>query len=161
MTGKTENRKGQTMQMHFHERTPQAVRNILEAARSSGGRLRVFYGDTGTGRDWGEENDVTGYIGRSTGPQRVPLMLANSRSHGGSAILDHCIVRIVRDGRDVYKHPRYNQPDYVIYSVSDGTMRAKGYQVQVVADGDVVARFKSIVSARRWQLFMLGKRMTK
>ena len=57
-------------------------------------RLHISLGDTATGLDWLEENDVCGYVGRSMGPIKVPLLIANRRSLGGGAILDHCIVRI-------------------------------------------------------------------
>jgi hypothetical protein len=77
---------------HFHTETPPAVRRILESARQSGTRLRVFYGDAKTGAPWLEESDVLGRIGRSMGPVRVPLILARANSSGGPALLEslHC-----------------------------------------------------------------------
>ena len=31
---------------HYHEETPDRVRQILESERRSGNRIRVFYGDS-------------------------------------------------------------------------------------------------------------------
>lgn len=98
----------------YHSNTPRKVIGILERARANGDRIRVHYGDTGTGQDWGDVYDVTGTIGRSTGPIKIPLMIANSRSTGGPGILDHCIVRIRwanrAQGGDLYRHPTYTPP---------------------------------------------------
>lgn len=37
--------------------------------------VRIWLGDTQTGRAWAEENDVIGTIGRSTGTMEVPLLV--------------------------------------------------------------------------------------
>jgi hypothetical protein len=72
-------------------------------------RLKIHYGDTMTGRAWGDVE--TGYVGRSTGTQKVPLLLPNARSLGGAAILDHCIVKLEhanqKDGGILYQHPTF------------------------------------------------------
>jgi len=99
---------------HYHEKTPQDVIDVLERARANQWRLRIHYGNPLIGRDWNEEYDVTGRIGRSMGPVKVPLLLFDRRSMCGSAVLDHCIVRIrfsngQRDGYDnLYCHPNYH-----------------------------------------------------
>jgi hypothetical protein len=77
---------------HYKSETPDAVISILEQARTSRWRLRMHYGDRETGRAWGDV--TTGYIGRSTGPVKIPLAIRDSRCLGGSGILDHCIIRI-------------------------------------------------------------------
>ena len=95
----------------FDQRTPDQVCNIL--AKYSGNRsqrVRLFYGDTTTGKDWFESYDTIGYVGRSTGTVKIPLLVATSRSLGGGAILDHCIVRITIDKQTVYQHPNYHAP---------------------------------------------------
>ena len=96
----------------YHEDTPQRVVNILENLRHNGSRLRIHYGDTDTGRDWMDENDVTGYVGRSGGSIKIPLLIHNSRSSGGGGILDHCIVKITttcQPKRTLYIHPKYHE----------------------------------------------------
>jgi hypothetical protein len=80
-------------------------------------RLSLNYGDTDTGEDWLDEWNMEGYINRSMGPMMSPILVANSRAHGGGAILDRCIVRIKLAARrrhggiscpDLYRHPTYH-----------------------------------------------------
>jgi hypothetical protein len=107
----------------YDERTPRAVIDVLERARAEHLRVRIHYGDQGSGQDWGDVYDVAGYIGRSTGPVKIPLLIANSRSTGGGAILDHCIVRIRfanrKDGGDLYRHISYTRPLHRDYAPKD------------------------------------------
>jgi hypothetical protein len=101
----------------YHEETPENIIRILESARQSNRstRLRFCFGDTADGRDWGEVHDTTGYIGRSTGSIKIPLLIATANSSGGGGLLDHCIVRIERKERgekyytEVYRHPQYHK----------------------------------------------------
>ena len=100
----------------YHADTSKRVIDIIERARANSWRLRLYLGDAKTGRDWNEHYDVTGRIGRSSGPVKVPILLHNSQSIGGGAILDHCIVRIrhanKRDGKfDLYRHTKYHNPE--------------------------------------------------
>ena len=132
----------------YHKETPDAVINVLEAARKGGfKRIKLHYGDTETGRDWKEEYDVTGYVGRSGGGQiNVPILLHNTRSLGGGAILDHCIVKIkeAKGGRVLYKHPKYQELNIDIVP-SD----MKEYEYNTVIDGQLHGRHKSMQSAKR------------
>jgi hypothetical protein len=102
----------------YHEQTPEAVCNVLENARASKTRIRIDLGFTDPktlregkqlGESWGEIYDVTGYVSRSMGPTKVPILLHNSRSMGGGAMLDHRIVQIKesKGGRVLYQHPTY------------------------------------------------------
>ena len=90
----------------------QKVTEILERCRRHGTRVRLYYGDVETGRDWGEFNDVAGRIGRSMGPVKILILLHNASSIGGSGILDQCIVRIRyanrKNGGNLYLHPKYH-----------------------------------------------------
>lgn len=94
----------------YHVDTSIEVIGILEQARQESVAIVVHYGNAETGKDWEEVYDVSGKIGRSIGPVKVPLLIYNSRSLGGPSILDHCIVKIVtRKGkRQLYCHERYH-----------------------------------------------------
>lgn len=78
----------------YHDETPETLINVLETCRNHRIRVVLDYGDTETGKSWGDIYDVTGYIGRSTGTKKIPILVFNSRSLGGGAILDHCILSV-------------------------------------------------------------------
>jgi hypothetical protein len=160
----------------YNEHTPQRVRDILESARIGRRRVRLFYGDTNTpdferthkrkpepGKSWNEENDVTGYVGRSMGPTKAPILVHNSRSMGGGVILDACIVRILVEGREAYRHPGYKVPSITIGPFPQPITSAMGRRLTVAAaiDGEAFANFETMAKAERWAAFMRGDRMTK
>lgn len=96
----------------YHIKTDDAIISILEGLRQSQIRCRFHWGDTKTGLDWGDDLDVMGRIGRSTGDIKIPLLIHNSRSLGGTGILTHCIVKIThankKEGGVIYQHPDYH-----------------------------------------------------
>lgn len=142
----------------YDERTPDEVVAVLENARQSRQRLHISLGETDNdrgqiGRDWLEEFETHGYVGRSMGPVKVPLLVANRRSLGGGAILDHCIVRIRESagGRVLYQHPQYHHGHLEIRTKaepvdSDGRILT----VDVLRDGELHAAFENMEKARRW-----------
>ena len=95
--------------------TPERVVNILESARKNMTRLIVDYGDTITGQSWGERYDIKGYIGRSAGIVKIPLLVYNSRSMGGGALLDSSIIKISesKGGKVLYQHPQYKSAESI------------------------------------------------
>lgn len=150
----------------YHASTPDEVVTILENARRYGWRLRLWFGDVETGKAWDEEYDVLGTIGRSTGNIKIPLLIANKRSSGGGAILDHCLVKIQMvqgTKRVLYKHPTFHTSDFTISeltgeeSCGEVNLKAEGY-THHTANG---ANFKSFTSAERYAKFMIGARMSK
>lgn len=142
---------------YFEPGTPAEVRRILEEYRLNGKRIRLFYGDAETGTDWLDEFDVLGRIGRSTGPLKVPLVIATVRSSGGPAILTRCIVRLIDSAsrRELYRHPKYNLPEFTVRILS---LNGKA---EVCANGRSYARFASPAQAERWIAFMRGESMRK
>lgn len=96
--------------------TPNRVIQILDNAMNKHERIRIFYGDKETGRDWCEFFDTIGYVGRSYGNVKIPLLIKNSRSMGGPCILDGSIVKVTIDKVVVYQHPNY----YIDESNFDG-----------------------------------------
>jgi hypothetical protein len=135
----------------YHKDTPEEVCSIISYYHKAGRntRLRFFYGDTDTGRDWMEEYDTIGYIGRSTGPIKIPLLIHNINSSGGGGILDNCIIKITANGRTLYKNNKYHQPECTV----DGCA--------VYVGGQIHARFTSETQASKFQQFVTGQRNSK
>lgn len=94
----------------YHQNTSKVMVMRLEHLRICQTRCCFHWGNAKTGKDWGDDCDVVGRIGRSGGFVKTPILLYNSRSLSGGAILDHCIVKITesRGGRVLYQHPKYH-----------------------------------------------------
>jgi hypothetical protein len=98
----------------YHAETTDEMVGILQNLNLTQERVRFHWGDTDTGRDWGDVWDVKGRVGRSMGGRfRIPLLIYNARSMGGGGILTDCIVKITatNGGRVIYCHPKYHQTD--------------------------------------------------
>jgi hypothetical protein len=78
----------------YHIDTNDKVIEVLERCRMNNTRIVIDYGNVETKESWNEVNDVSGYVGRSTGNVKIPLLVYNNRSIGGSGILSHCILSI-------------------------------------------------------------------
>ena len=142
---------------HFHSETPYPVRMVLESARINGQRIRLFLGDKKTGVCWSDEFDVIGKVSRSTGTQKIPILLKNSRSSGGGAILDHCIIAIATaPGRFAYKHHKFD-----IGTWTEGKPKTPGYVEAAYHNGSLHAQFKKAGAAKRYIAFMRGERFAK
>jgi len=143
--------------MWFHADTPLAVRRELKKAYKEKYPIRIFYGDTMTGKDWLEECDVLGKVYRSSGVLKVPLLIDDNEI-GGPAILDHCIVRIVNaeTGAELYRHHNYFHGVFSLHEFYEGE-----YEAETRVDGETHARFKSMDDAYHWMAFMAGKSFLK
>jgi hypothetical protein len=152
---------------HFTEDTPEDVAVALELARVKGLRVRLFYGDQETGKAWNEENDVTGYIGRSFGPEiKAALLIPNARSIGGGAVLSSAVVAIKENsggGGYLYKHRNFHTAVFKVESAPEVCVEAGApvYPAVVTADGELYARCKSYRQAARLVAFMNGYRGAK
>jgi len=101
--------RGRDLGTWFTPGTPQNVKSLLEGLRQSKTRVSILYGDGETGMAW-EEREISGTIGRSMGPIKTPLLIANRNSRGGEALLTDCIVRIRESAgkRVLYQHPTFH-----------------------------------------------------
>lgn len=146
------------MNLIFNPETNDEVKRIIEKCYTSKNhpRIRVFYGDVKTGKDWGEEYDTMGYIGASMGPQQIPLLINSRRSMGGGGILTHCIVKITSDHVTLYQHPLYHTGVYTWKTSTNG-----GYCEGVFRDGQLCAQFTQPGQAVRYIAFMKGERNSK
>ena len=142
---------------YFDPGTPERLREVLEAYRISNKRLRLFYGDAETGRDWLEEFGMIGRIGRSSGALKVPLLMQTPRSRWGGPILTACVVRLQDGaaGRELYRHPHYHQP---VLALREGPT---DLPAEVWANDQVHARFRTQAQALRWLAFIQGKRRAR
>jgi hypothetical protein len=139
----------------FNPDTPQEVMAVVKAhsERHPRCRLRFHYGDQQTGRDWLEEFECEGYIGRSCGKTPVPLVVHNERSHGGGALMTSSIIGIRKttatDPYWLYRHPTFHQPIITLKKIrrkwAHGTLT-----VAVLADGKEHAAFLDYDKALRW-----------
>ena len=121
----------------YSTETPANVIHILEWARAQKERIRVFYGDRTTGRDWMEVFDTIGYIGRSGGQVKRPFLIKTSRSTGGGVVLDDCIVKITYSGRVLYQHASYYLPKLKVKSMANG-------KYQLIAEGSTAAELANV-----------------
>ena len=144
-------------QTWFDPGTPPSVVAHLEYARLHNMRLRLFFGDQETGRCWLEENDVTGYIGRSMGPMRVSILLSSRSSSGGGAILTRCVIRLIQTNgqRELWRHQNFHLPQLQPRAEQDQPK----YPYAVHSDGECIARFATLQKRSRWLAFMRGELM--
>ncbi len=142
--------------IYYRDTTPRAVIDGLERAYRTGERIRLWTGDPLTGKNWYDEYDVTGTVGRSMGPIRIPLLIASPRSSGGGAIGTDAIVCLRVGGREVWRAPGFEMPAPVIKAEE-----FECYHCAAYLDGKLHARFKTQKSAQRWADFMSGRRDAK
>ncbi|WP_162577704.1 hypothetical protein [Variovorax sp. PBL-H6] len=132
------------------------MRAALEAAFKTRYAVRLWFGDTKTGRAWPEQDHVIGQIGRSAGKRKLPL-LASADGEAELQIEDQCIVRIdlaapgTLPGSSVYRHQAFHTGDWAV-SASD----KRGYAEDVLNDGKVLARFKQNGAGARYIDFLTG-----
>jgi len=158
----------------YDDRTDKMVIDILEHVRRNKIWVILHYGFThhegkSTGKDWNEENDVTGTINRSSGRVKVPLIICRDNSSVASPISTDCIVRIrtVIAGVELYKHPAYHQGVFSVRAIQDDEMvswsqppcslKSKGFNYAVDVDGVNYANFRTLRAARIFVRRMTGQ----
>ena len=149
----------------YSDETPAEVIKILESARRGGRRrrLRLFYGDPETGRDWCEEYETMGYVSRSTGlpGHKIPILVHNTRSMGGGAISTDSIVKIMdtRTKRVLWQHPTYHLPEHKIGHCSVYNLPFRVYIFDQHGDQEDRGYFGTMAQAQRFIAFLKGERM--
>lgn len=126
-------------------------------------RIRIWYGDTETGRSWNDEYDIIGTIGRSNGAIKIPILLNNSRSRRGTGLLDFNIIRIddIKAKRTIYKLKNFHVEEMKIETVAGTEYPYRVMQYKDSKEVQNVANFKDKNAALRWIDFMNGKRYRK
>lgn len=142
----------------YDGRTPERVISTLESARLANRRLHIHYGDPETGEDQNEEFESEGYVGRSTGRVKSPLLIHNSRSLGGGTIMSERIVKIRSTGKKgivLYQHSNYFSGRFDVIDNPDTTVKVE-YPHAVTRNGEVVAAFKTEKQAQTYVTNVTG-----
>ena len=148
--------------LKVYKNVNEALLNTLLNSYNFKFRIRIWYGDLETGRSWNEEYDTMGIIGRTTGKIKTPILINNSRSGGGGAVLMGSIIRIddIEDKITLWKVPNFHVEDMKVYEIF-GNENYK-YQVAKLSEDsgkwEVQASFKTEKQAYNWVAFMLGER---
>lgn len=157
---------GKNIGTYFSFETPVAVQRVLEKCRKEGTRIRLFYGDTKTGRSWMDEHDMMGRIGRSGGTMKIPLLLSEGEN-GGGGILDNCVIRIIdiETKKDLFCHKLFHVPKMEIRSSGEENTHA-GYPFGIWAEttpGTFTnqANFSTQGKAAAYLAFMTGDSMSQ
>ena len=138
------------------------VKSILEGAyHNRMQRLRLFHGKDG--KVWNEEYDVCGYIGRSTGIQKIALLINNKSSSGGNGIMTDRIVGIydTKMKKCLFWADGYKMPKVIIALCGSNDLIKKGYTHEVWLDNQLYANCKNLKEAQKLADFMTAKRFSK
>jgi hypothetical protein len=133
---------------YYNIETPDKVIECIEKCLYNGRRVRLFYGDIKTGENWNELYDISGTIGRSTG-KHIPILLHNTRSNGGGAILTHCIIAIKEPGKNgcyLYRAENFTPP---VAEIVESDLKGEGYTHNVNVNGQLQTRHKTFAAAQR------------
>jgi hypothetical protein len=152
----------------FDVRTPDEVIHLLELARRLNYYVWFRLGDPATGEDWMDCYAVCGFVGRSMGPIKIPILLRSRRSIGGGGMLTDSIVRLVvhRAGsRGVVPFNRqwqaatYKTPELFVDYVLNYSDNRRTWVVKDKTANTIHGHFKSIVQAKRYIDFITGRRL--
>jgi len=138
---------GKDKPIAYREKTPKEVISVLERCRKNRTRIKVNLGDILTGKSWNEENMTFGYIGLSRGKDAYfPILVNNSRSMGGSLLMDDNILQIKESkGKTIfYQSPIFKPSKIEIKEGSD----LPEYTHEIYIDGELYSRHKSHRSAK-------------
>ena len=111
---------------------------------------------------------MTGYIERSTGEYKSPLLVHNSRSYGGEELLVGHIIRIddIKSHRTLYEEINFHLPSMRVMNMEKtervwtGAINAR-LPYSVIVKSKVWASFETEEKAKHWIEFMRGQRYSK
>jgi hypothetical protein len=131
---------------YFDSNTPDELVELIEMLIQTNTRVVVNMGDVKTGKMWLEEFDTIGYIGRTTGKIKSPILVYNSRSTGGGLLSTENILRVrTTDGkRLMYQHTNFI-PAIVEVVPSD----MEEYKFNTIVNGELYGRHKTEKSAQK------------
>lgn len=104
---------GQFEDLYFDKETDIEAAMVLNSLWRSKKRVKIYYGDKETGKNWYETYDIFGRIGRTTGTKKAPILVYSKRSYGGGLISTNCILAIRESsikGAFLYQHPNFVKP---------------------------------------------------
>lgn len=141
-----------------YEQVNEKLINVLERCRKNNTRIRVWYGSNN--KVWLDEYHVMGRIGRTNGRIKIPILINNKRSWGGTELLVHRIVRIddIEEKKTIYKLDGYEMPKLEIKEVKNN-----GHILDylVMKEDRILVTCITLKKAQNWVDFMIGKRYRK
>lgn len=140
---------------YYHKELPLVALAIIEQCRTTHSRIRLHYGDLETGRDYLEEHDIKGKIGRSIGPVKVPLLVPVG-GDGGPELFSHIVKISLLNGDVLYKHPNWHLPKIEERPCVSPDLVKQGYKYEVLVEGEIHARFKTLTSLDVWYKLIAG-----
>lgn len=92
---------------YYHKEVPNDLVSLLEQLREDKRRIIIKYGDVVSGLMEPQHFPERGTIGRSTGSQKVPLLIKTKRSLGGEILSEQRILQICTspEGSVLWTHP--------------------------------------------------------
>lgn len=153
---------GKENRLKVYDNVDDSLMDILLKARACHFCIRVWYGDSETGKSRNEEYNIIGRVGRTTGRIKIPILINNSRSLEGSTFFVGSVIRIddIEDKRSLWQLPNFHVEDMKVYEIF-GYENYK-YQVAKLSEDsgkwEVQASFKTEKQACDWIAFMRGER---
>ena len=114
---------GQFDELYFDKDTDIEAALVLNSLFKSRKRVKIYYGDKESGRNWNEIFGIFGYVGRTTGTKKAPILVYSKRSYGGGLISTGSILAIREssiNGSFLYEHSKFVKPSVSILKEDEG-----------------------------------------
>lgn len=129
------------------------IQKALTKAFKEGWKVRIFYGDTQTGRDWLEESNSIGYVKLHKHRAHFILLFKKQSAYGDVICVKNIVKILALNGEVLYQHDAYHLDELVI-----SQSKQSGYSHEIVnlTIGGVLARFQSLEACQNWLKFIKG-----